>query len=320
MFLGIILVVLFSIDAFMVDKQFERLDNYMKWFQKLERKFGRYAIHNLMYYLIILYAVGFVLEVFGNGFYSRYLALDMEMVFRGQIWRLVTFIMGPPDTSIIFILFSLYFYYLIGRVLENAWGAFRFNMYILSGVVLHILAALLIYLIFGVSFSFTTYYLNMSMFLAFATLMPDMEVLLMFILPIKIKWLAYADMIYFGLTIVGGYLYRFLPSGVLVGLIRIGIFATPAYATAALVSLLNFILFYVMTRNYRSVSPKEIRRKADYKNRIKAASKGNKHRCAVCGRTEADGEDLVFRYCSKCDGAYEYCSEHLYTHRHVVKK
>lgn len=178
MILGIIVIVIFSIYMFAVDKQFERLDNYMKWFQKLERKFGRYAIHNLMYYLIFLYAAGFVLEIFGNNFYSRYLALDMEMIFRGQVWRLVTFIMGPPDTSIIFVLFSLYFYYLIGQVLENAWGAFRFNMYILSGIVLHILAALLIYLIFGVSFPFTTYYLNMSLFLAFATLMPDMQVLL----------------------------------------------------------------------------------------------------------------------------------------------
>jgi len=319
MILGIILVVLFFVYLSGMDKQFERLDNYMKWFYKLERKFGRYAIHNLMYYMIILYAVGFVLEVFGNNFYSRFLALDMEMIFRGQIWRLVTFIMGPPNTSILFVLFSLYFYYLIGSVLENAWGAFRFNMYILFGVVLHILAALLIYLIFGVSFPFTTYYLNMSMFLAFATLMPDMEVLLLFLIPIKIKWLAYLDMVYFGLTIVGGYLYRFLPVNIWMGLLSIGIFATPVYATAALVSLLNFILFYALTRNYRAISPKEMKRKADYRHKIQAASRGSKHRCAVCGRTEEDGENLVFRYCSKCDGAYEYCSEHLYTHKHVIK-
>ncbi len=291
----------------------------MKWFYKLERKFGKYAIHNLMYYLIILYAGGFILEVFCGGFYSNYLALNMEKVFEGQVWRLVTFIMGPPDTSLFFILLSLYFYYMIGSVLERAWGAFRFNMYILVGMALHVIAALIIYLAFGVNFSFDTYYLNMSMFLAFATLMPDMEVLLFFILPIKVKWLAYFDMLYFLLTIVGGFFYNVLPMNILMGLFSIGIIATPVYATAALVSLLNFIIFYMTTRNYRAVSPKEIKRKADYKRKINAASKGTKHKCAVCGKTEKDDENMVFRYCSKCEGAFEYCSEHLYTHKHVIK-
>lgn len=295
------------------------INNYMKWFNKLERKYGRYAIHNLMYYLIILYAVGFVLEIFGNGFYSRYLSLDMAMIFKGQIWRLFTFIMGPPNSSILFILLSLYFYYMIGTVLERTWGAFRFNMYMLSGWLLHILAALIIYLVFGVSFPFDTYYLNMSLFLAFATIAGEMEVLLFFIIPIKVKWLAYVDMVYFALTIIGGLFQSVLPINILYGLFRIGIMATPVYAVAALVSLLNFIVFYGMTRNYRTVSPKEIKRKAEYKHKIQAAGKGTKHKCAVCGRTEKDGEDLVFRYCSKCEGTYEYCNEHLYTHKHVTK-
>ncbi len=295
------------------------INNYMKWFNKLERKYGRYAIHNLMYYLIILYAVGFVLEIFGNGFYSRYLSLDMAMIFKGQIWRLFTFIMGPPNSSILFILLSLYFYYMIGTVLERTWGAFRFNMYMLSGWLLHILAALIIYLVFGVSFPFDTYYLNMSLFLAFATIAGEMEVLLCFIIPIKVKWLAYVDMVYFALTIIGGLFQSVLPINILYGLFRIGIMATPVYAVAALVSLLNFIVFYGMTRNYRTVSPKEIKRKAEYKHKIQAAGKGTKHKCAVCGRTEKDGEDLVFRYCSKCEGTYEYCNEHLYTHKHVTK-
>lgn len=291
----------------------------MKWFNKLERKYGRYAIHNLMYYLIILYAVGFVLEIFGNGFYSRYLSLDMAMIFKGQIWRLFTFIMGPPNSSILFILLSLYFYYMIGSVLERTWGAFRFNVYMLSGWLLHIVAALIIYLVFGVSFPFDTYYLNMSLFLAFATIAGEMEVLLFFIIPIKVKWLAYVDMVYFALTIIGGLFQSVLPANILYGLFQIGIMATPVYAVAALVSLLNFIVFYGMTRNYRTVSPKEIKRKADYKHKIQAAGKGIKHKCAVCGRTEKDGEDLVFRYCSKCEGTYEYCNEHLYTHKHVTK-
>lgn len=291
----------------------------MKWFNRLERKYSRYAVHNLMYYLIILYAIGFVLEAFGNGFYSRYLALDIAMVLRGQVWRLFTFIMGPPNLSLFFIFFSLYFYYVIGNVLENAWGAFRFNMYLLFGWAMHVIAALVIYFVFHVNFAFDTYYLNMSMFLAFATLAGDMELLLFFLIPIKIKWLAYLDMIYFGLTIFAGFFGGILPANMLYGFYAIGIMPSPVYATAALVSLLNFFIFYGLTRNYRRISPMEMKRKADYQNKVKATAKAVKHRCAVCGKTEKDGEDIVFRYCSKCEGAYEYCEEHLYTHKHVVK-
>lgn len=94
----------------------------MDWFQKLERKYSKYAIQNLMMYIIVLYAVGFVFEVFAPGVYSTYLSLDFAYIFKGQIWRLVTFIIQPPSTSIIFVFFSLYFYYLIGTVLENIWG------------------------------------------------------------------------------------------------------------------------------------------------------------------------------------------------------
>ena len=128
----------------------------MDWFQKLERKYSKYAIQNLMMYIIVLYAVGFVFEVFAPGVYSTYLSLDFAYIFKGQIWRLVTFIIQPPSTSIIFVFFSLYFYYLIGTVLENIWGSFKFNVYFFSGVILNIIAALIIYLIFGISFNMST--------------------------------------------------------------------------------------------------------------------------------------------------------------------
>ena len=84
-----------------------------------------------MTYIIILYAVGFVFEVFAPGVYSSFLSLDFSKIFAGQVWRLVTFIIQPPSTSIIFVFFSLYFYYLIGTVLENIWGSFKFNVYFL---------------------------------------------------------------------------------------------------------------------------------------------------------------------------------------------
>ncbi len=165
----------------------------MDWFQKLERKYSKYAIQNLMMYIIVLYAVGFVFEVFAPGVYSTYLSLDFAYIFKGQIWRLVTFIIQPPSTSIIFVFFSLYFYYLIGTVLENIWGSFKFNVYFFSGVILNIIAALIIYLIFGISFNMSTHYINLALFMAFAMEQPDMEVLLFFVIPIKIKWMALLD-------------------------------------------------------------------------------------------------------------------------------
>ena len=152
----------------------------MDWFQKLERKYSKYAIQNLMMYIIVLYAVGFVFEVFAPGVYSTYLSLDFAYIFKGQIWRLVTFIIQPPSTSIIFVFFSLYFYYLIGTVLENIWGSFKFNVYFFSGVILNIIAALIIYLIFGISFNMSTHYINLALFMAFAMEQPDMEVLLLY--------------------------------------------------------------------------------------------------------------------------------------------
>ena len=96
----------------------------MKWMNKLERKFGRYAIPNLMQYIIILYIVGFVLNLIAPGFYGQWLALDGYAILHGQVWRIATFIIQPPNTSIIFAVFTLYLYYMIGRQLEYAWGHF----------------------------------------------------------------------------------------------------------------------------------------------------------------------------------------------------
>lgn len=291
----------------------------MKWFNKLERKYGRYAISNLMYYIIILYAIGFVINTFIPGLYDNFLSLNPHMILRGQVWRLVTFIISPPDSSIIFIIFSLYLYYMIGASLERTWGAFRFNVYFFMGVILHIIASFVIYFVWGIIFPFDTYYLNMSLFLAFASTYPDMELMLFFILPIKIKWLGIIDGVLFALTIIFGYMAPALmpkmPNFYL-GLFSIGIMALPIFATAALVSLLNFIIFFVITRNRNRITFEQRRRKMVYNAKIKEATRGSRHKCAVCGKTESD-TDMTFRYCSKCEGNYEYCQEHLYTHQHI---
>lgn len=289
----------------------------MKWMNKLERKFGKYAIPNLMFYIIILYAVGFVLNLVNPNFYSNWLSLNIEAVFQGQIWRIVTFIIQPPKTNLLFVFFTLYLYYMIGRQLEYVWGSFRFNFYFFMGVFLHIIAALLAYFVLKVSLPMGTYYLNMSLFFAYAAIYPNQQFYLMGIIPVKVKWLAWIDAAYFGYTI----LQAFLPSyGGLGG--YIGLYFK-ACALEAFVSILNFLVFFLMTRNMKRFSPKEIRRKQHYRKEVQAGrqqvqyANGAKHRCAVCGRTELDDENLEFRYCSKCNGNYEYCQDHLFTHEHV---
>ncbi len=290
-------------------------DYAMRWLDKMERRFGRYAIPNLMYYIIILYALGFVVQVVSPELYYQYLALDAAAILRGEVWRIFTFIIQPPTGSFIFIFFSLYLYYMIGKMLEYQWGAFRFNMYFFSGLILHVLVCLAIYLVTGYNMSYGTMYLNMSLFFAFAALFPDVQFLLFFIIPIKCKYLGYANGLYFIITIVAGFI---VPIGTPTwrSLIEFGILATPANSVAALVSFLNFIIFFLAMRRSR-FSPKDLKRRRTYGKKVKAAAaRSSRHRCAVCGRTEKDGEELEFRFCSKCAGNYEYCQDHLFTHEH----
>lgn len=284
----------------------------MDWLSKLERRFGKYAIPNLMYYIIIMYTGGFILQLINPSFYYQYLSLDASAILHGQIWRIITFMIQPPSTSVIFIIFALYLYYMIGTQLERAWGAFRFNVYFFAGILFHVLAAILVYLITGISLPIDTWYLNMSLFFAFAALYPNVQFLLFFVIPVKVKWLALLDGAYFLYTVI----LAFLPSygGGIFGIIY------KANAVAAVVSILNFIIFFLGSRNMKPYSPKQVKRKREFQKKIRPVNtyaNGAKHRCAVCGRTELDNPNLEFRYCSKCNGNYEYCQDHLFTHTHV---
>ena len=140
----------------------------------------------------------------------------------------------------------------------------------------------------------------MSIFLAFAVTYPNMEVLLYFLFPIKMKWM--------------GLIYGVF---ILEELIR-GSWIT---RTSIFMSLLNFVLFFLFTRKYWRFSPREIHRKQEFKKNVAKVQpkSATRHKCAVCGRTEKDGEHLEFRYCSKCDGNYEYCQDHLFSHQHIKK-
>ena len=152
----------------------------MNWLNKMERKYGRYAIPNLMYYVIILYGMGYVLFKVNPWVYFQYLALDWSAVLRGQVWRVFTFLMQPISDNLLMVILMLYIYYMIGRQLEAVLGKFRFNFYFITGVLLHILASLVVYLGSGGDYIISpgVDYLNLSLFLVFAVLFPNAQFLL----------------------------------------------------------------------------------------------------------------------------------------------
>ena len=286
----------------------------------LRRKLEKYAIPNLTLYLIICYGIGYLMQYLVPAGY-QYLMLDPFLVLKGQVWRLVTWILIPPDSSnLFFVLITLYLYYSLGGLLERIWGTYKYNVYLFSGLLFTILGAFVLcgysvlmgaqptmytglYLLnngstvyFG---QFSTYYINMSIFLACAASIPDVQVLLMFIFPIKVKWLG----IVYGIIL-------------LVNCIQGGI----ATWIVVIFSLLNFLVFFLRSKGKMHLSVGQIKRQQEFHQKMRSAgqTKGiTRHKCAICGRTELDGDDLEFRFCSKCNGNYEYCQYHLFTHEHV---
>ena len=273
------------------------------WLDKMERRFGRYAIRNLTMYLLAGYAIGYLLS-FTMPQLLTYFTLEPALILKGQVWRLLSWVIIPPNDNIIFVIFMMLLYYSLGNTLESYWGAFRYNVYIFSGILFTVIGAFivngLIGGITGFGSLYSTYYINMSIFLACASIMPDYQLLLYGIIPIKMKWLAVLDVVLLAVDAVQGGL-----------IIRIVIIA----------SLLNFIIFFFCNRNLRGHSPKQAARRKKFQKQISRPQNqyagGAKHRCAVCGRTELDNPTLEFRFCSKCSGNYEYCQDHLFTHEHV---
>lgn len=279
----------------------------MNFIRDLERKYGKYGIHNLTMYIIACYVIGFVLEVVQPGLVG-YLQLEPALILHGQIWRLFSWVLIPPSSLSIFTIIMLFFYYSLGTTLERTWGAFRYTLFIFSGLFFTVVGAFILYFILGgavgIGYFFSTYYISLSIFLAFALSYPDMQVLLYFVIPIKIKWMAYVD-----IALIVYEMITYIRNGM-------WMMSVPIVA-----SLLNVVIFYFSTKNLYHYRPKEVKRRQEFRRAV-AKSQVNsngvtKHKCAVCGRTEQDGEHLEFRFCSKCNGNYEYCQDHLFTHEHV---
>lgn len=169
----------------------------IKLINRLERKYQRFAVRNLMSYIIIANAIVYLLTYSPAGSRLYYfLLLIPQLVLRGEIWRLLTFIAIPPSASLLWIFFALYFYYMIGSNLEHAWGAFKFNIFYFCGIILTIIASFL------TGAPATAAYLNLSLFLAFAHLYPDFQLLIFFILPVKVKYLAVLTWLYIAYTVI----------------------------------------------------------------------------------------------------------------------
>lgn len=169
----------------------------MNWMDRLERKFGRYSIPHIMYFVTGIMLAVFAADLVLGGTVTSMLAFSRGLILRGQIWRVFTFIFLPPGTSVLWIVFSLYFYCLMGNALENAWGTFRFNLFYLCGIIGSILAGFLTG--YGLN-----HFLNMSLFFAYAAVYPENQLMLFFFLPIKVKWLAAVDAAYFLIMFIFG--------------------------------------------------------------------------------------------------------------------
>jgi len=276
-------------------------------------KHRRFGVSRLMRYIVFISVGVFLINMMDrSGMLIRFMYFDPDLIIRGQIWRLLTWVFIPPtlqsqiNLNLILIALMLYFYYFIGNTLEREWGTPKFNVYYFFGVLLNIIYGFLMYYIAGVFVWLAPDFLNLSMFFAFAVLFPNHRVLLFFILPIKMKWLA---------LISAGYFIYSILSDVFAGQL------TTAFLP--LVAMLNFIVIcgedlltymrpYTARRSAQTIRFKKAARDAQREH----DENQYRHKCAVCGRTDLDTPGLEFRYCSRCNGYHCFCVDHINNHIH----
>lgn len=285
---------------------------------RMERKLGRFAIRDLGKYIVAMYTLGSIIWLMDASFYNEWLSLDFGKVLDGQVWRLFTFIMQPPVDNLqginfLWCIISLTFYFWVFNTLERTLGTFKLNLYYFSGVLLNVAITLgyfiAIYVITGEQISFPTslYYVNQSLFLAFAVIFPNVQVYLMMVVPLKMKWAAIVWAAFMAYDFIR--LERVL--------IKFSKMLALFYLLMLVVSLLNFIVFSVSIKKSKSTGKAHKKMKRSFDKKITESMAGARHKCCVCGRTELDDDTLEFRFCSKCAGNKEYCNVHLFTHQHV---
>lgn len=285
----------------------------MKAIDRFCYKHPKLGIPDLMKYIVLANAAVFVLDLFSNNFFSNLLFFHYPSIISGQVWRLVTFILVPSVggagsvgaglmMSVLLFALNSFFYYWIGTTLERYMGSTKFTVFYALGVIFNMIYGLVTHT--GVNM----YYINMSMFFSFAVLYPDTRVYLYGIIPLKMKWLAWVDAAFFAYDI-----FFYLSAG------------HPLHALMPIVAILNFFLFFGGDLFGAAKYKKEVFAHKTSKNTVnfKKAQKdiqqrkGYLHKCAVCGVTDSDDPNMEFRYCSKCNGYYCYCMNHINDHAHV---
>jgi len=259
----------------------------MTLLDRLENKYRRFALPNVTVYLIIG-QIFFYAGIMAQMIYVDELMLTPADVLKGQVWQLFSFIFIPPITNPLFAFFIWYLFYLMGTALENHWGVFRYNLFLLVGYMATVGFAFL-----TPGSQATNGFVGGSVFLAFAFLYPDFVLYLFFILPIRIKWLALVTWIFYFISFaVGPWSQRFM----------------------VLASICNFLLFFWH----------DILSKIRY-GRIKMVRQATRivekdepmHRCIACGATDKTHPGLEFRYCGDCKPVSCYCIDHLSGHQHI---
>ena len=259
-----------------------------------------FGIPGLMKYFAIANVLFWIAGIV-NPRILQYMTFNPYLILHGQIWRILSFVFIPPSSGIL-ALIAFYFYYWIGSTLEQAWGTPQFNIYFFSGILLTVLYGFLAFFLFRVNISLSSTYIYLSMFFSFAALFPDMQVLFMFILPIKMKYLAYVDAAFFIL----------------------GVFTSPFPVNLLpVVAVLNFLIFCggdLLRPLFRKKSPTTINfKKASKEIQKEQARALYRHKCAVCGRTDTEYPNLEFRYCSRCQGYHCFCEDHINSHIHFTE-
>ena len=290
--------------------------------KNLRRNFERFCyqnrskgIPNLMLYITVGTAIVYFLSLVDESNTLYYaLCFDRDLILQGQLWRLITFVFTHNAGNILVMLISLLCYFTLGRAMENIWGTFRFNLFYLTGVVMMDIFCM----IFG-GFRADVYYLNMSLFLGYATLYPNAGFLLFYIIPVKAWIFALLDLV---LTFVE-----------VIQLTAAGLFPYNLYP---LIALANYFLFFgkdvvnVIPLSWRINAGRLFKKKSpkktgtvpfptagSYEATTAKVKEPYTHKCTVCGRTDVSNPELEFRYCSRCNGYHCYCEDHISNHTHI---
>ncbi len=288
--------------------------------KNLRRKFDRFCfrhrdkgIPNLMLYLCLGSGLTFLFTmVTGDPLLYYWLMFDRERILQGQVWRLFSYALTfQSNFDILWTMLGLVCYYSLGRAIENVWGTFRFNIFYLTGIVLMDIYCLIFPCYASVD------YLNLSLFLAYATMYPNSQFLLLFIIPVKAWIFALIDLV----------------------IVVYSLIADPfPYNLFSVISLANYFLFFgkdvlnVIPVSWRVNFSRLFRKKKKYAPQPKVipfpragsyeaetatVKAPYTHRCTVCGRTDVSDPQLEFRYCSRCSGYRCYCEEHISNHAHI---